>query len=690
MTWSWFGSDREGADGGAPDAGRSDDEWWLTGQVAEVRTHGEARTPRDMTAPSRTPGARAGAGPAAEPDPPTADTMPAAYGPDSRPAPVVDVEPLARPPAEVRPPPPGHAMPGAPRRRRRVLLPGLALVLTVAALAGGYAFLPGAGGSGTACAEPVPVAVAVPNGLTEVATAAAAGFRRHQPGTDGACYAVRVVPVSSTDSGAAPTRTSEVAAVIAGPTTMPSLASDGDAASALGTPVTLARTLAVVALPAPMADALGWSGRPPTRAQLSSVLLSPTAWRTAGSPDYGPFTIAMAEPTASPASAEGLVVVASEAAGKSIQKLEPADLAGERVQGTLLSFSRQVTRRAADEAALVKSLVAADRAGTLLQTTSAVVTDERTVLTYNLSSPRTPLVAVYPEDGVVGIDLTFTPVRGARDTSTRLGANAFRDYLTGDAGQAVLTRHGYRGVHSGTSPELTVAHGLTPDAQPLAVPASHPDVVAGITAGWQRLQNPGRFLVAMDVSGSMSQTVPGTGRTKLQFAQDAAVRGMQLVPPAAEIGLWEFSTALDGSKDYRELVPLGEVGDQLDGQLRLDSLIGAVRGLTPRADTGLYDSALAAFRAVRQTYSPGEPNIVVLLTDGRNDDPGSLTLADLVATLEAEQDDERPVRFLTIAYGADADTKALARIAAATNGSAYTAPNPADIDSVFFRALTSP
>ena len=59
-----------------------------------------------------------------------------------------------------------------------------------------------------------------------------------------------------------------------------------------------------------------------------------------------------------------------------------------------------------------------------------------------------------------------------------------------------------------------------------------------------------------------------------------------------------------------------------------------------------------------------------------------------MATIRAEQDPERPVRFLTIAYGADADAAALAAIASASGGTAYSSPNPADIGRVFFRALT--
>ena len=111
----------------------------------------------------------------------------------------------------------------------------------------------------------------------------------------------------------------------------------------------------------------------------------------------------------------------------------------------------------------------------------------------------------------------------------------------------------------------------------------------------------------MDVSGSMADLVPGTGRSKLQYAQEAAITGMRLVPTAAEIGLWEFSTPLDGRRDYRELVSLGPVAETSGGRTRLDDLVAGVRGLSTVDDTGLYDTALAAFGRCRVTIRRASP-----------------------------------------------------------------------------------
>jgi hypothetical protein len=60
-------------------------------------------------------------------------------------------------------------------------------------------------------------------------------------------------------------------------------------------------------------------------------------------------------------------------------------------------------------------------------------------------------------------------------------------------------------------------------------------------------------------------------------------------------------------------------------------------------------------------------NTIVLLTDGRNEAVGGLSLAELVKRLKAA-DPKKQIQIVTIAFGADADHRALAQISAATGG----------------------
>lgn len=543
---------------------------------------------------------------------------------------------------------------------------------------------PGELASAGECSDPSELTVAVADSYPGVLAAVTENL-----GPEAPCVSARMVPASGVGGEGQP-QVEDIDAVV-------DATVDGRKNGATGAlqgvttaePEVFARTVTTVAMPRPMAEAIGWPERQQTWDDLKRLVADPQAWVTAGRPQFGDFAVSVADPSTSPAALAGMLGLASAASDTPIPDLSPSDMDSKPVQRVLLALDRQVTRRAADQKQLVNALRAANRSSDLMATTSMALVDEQAVWDFNNSTPDVPMVALYPPDGVLPVELTYAAVASSdQDQARAEAAAAFGRYLRTGDGQQAVTSVGLRDVAESASPALTETLGVSPGGTAGATSAPSSDAVAALSEAWKRLQNPGRYLVAIDVSGSMRHEVPGTGRTKLQFAQDAAIEGMRLVPDSAEIGLWEFSTTLRGTQDYRELVPVGRVDAQINGRTRRDSLIAAVRGLTPREDTGLFDTALAAFRSAKRDYQPGEPNIVVLLTDGRNDDPASVGLGPLIAAFRAEQDSDRPVRFLTIAYGKDADTASLKRIADATGGSAYSSPNPANIGRVFFEALS--
>ena len=154
----------------------------------------------------------------------------------------------------------------------------------------------------------------------------------------------------------------------------------------------------------------------------------------------------------------------------------------------------------------------------------------------------------------------------------------------------------------------------------------------------------------------------------MDLARRAAAGAMPLLPPGSEVGLWEFATKLVGRSDHRELVPLGPLDGPDGGADRRAALALGVAGLQQIVDggTGLYDTTLAAVRAVRRGWDPDRVNSVVLLTDGRNDDTDGIDLPTLLAQLRAENDPQRPVPVISLVYGPDADAAALRAISDAT------------------------
>jgi Mg-chelatase subunit ChlD len=149
--------------------------------------------------------------------------------------------------------------------------------------------------------------------------------------------------------------------------------------------------------------------------------------------------------------------------------------------------------------------------------------------------------------------------------------------------------------------------------------------------------------------------------------------------------MWLFSTKLDGDRDYRVLLPMHTVSEQLAGGAL--STLAAVRA-TPNGATGLYDSVLAAYQDSRRNWAPGRINTVVVLTDGRNEDPGGIGLDELLRRLRELQDPARPLTVIGIGIGPGIDPAELRAIATATGGQAFTTADPTKIGDVFYAALS--
>ena len=188
-----------------------------------------------------------------------------------------------------------------------------------------------------------------------------------------------------------------------------------------------------------------------------------------------------------------------------------------------------------------------------------------------------------------------------------------------------------------------------------------------------------------DVSGSMLQPATADMR-RIDLFEQAAVRAVNSLSADSSLATWVFSSRRIGGQDWQEIVPFGPLGDPahkqrtIDTANGLDSLVGG--------GTGLYDSVLAAVQYMRDTYVPGQINLVLLNTDGYNEDDDGLDLPGLLTQLEALRDPAKPVAVIAIGYGPDTDQAALEQIAAATDGAAYQALQPTDIGTVLVDAVT--
>ena len=316
-----------------------------------------------------------------------------------------------------------------------------------------------------------------------------------------------------------------------------------------------------------------------------------------------------------------------------------------------------------------------------------VTSTEQTMRAINQDSAAASLVAVYPVEGSPSLDFPILRVAPSLWTSTqRAAAEVVVGALTGSAGRQAARRAGLRNPEGGDPPSgvsaATVRRlGSVSEAEQ-----------AAFLSRLSALAAPTRLLAVLDVSPSMRAIVPGTKSTRLELAARACHAAGLLLGDSSSVGLWVFSQNQNGALPYHELAPVALMGDP-DGKgthrsALADQLLILDRYVAGKG-TELYTSALAAVHAVRAHYDPRAENVVVILTDGRDESLEGPSLAEAARHLRAEAAAApgRPVRLIAIAMGPSTDLLSLQTLVAPTRGAAYRADSPAQLQEVLYDAL---
>jgi hypothetical protein len=288
-------------------------------------------------------------------------------------------------------------------------------------------------------------------------------------------------------------------------------------------------------------------------------------------------------------------------------------------------------------------------------------------------------VAVYPPVALPGPDYPYAVLTTGR---TQEGATAFLRALLATEGAAAITKRGLRTPLGAPPSVIPAGAGIRDeDYQPAPLPPEQ-DAVALLNA-WGGVHISARMLAVFDISGSMAAQVPGSQETRLSATIKAAQDGAQLLLGTTELGVWTFSTDLDGERDYRELVPVGPLGPR---RAEIVAEVGRMR-VKPNGATGLYDTVLAAYRDATRNWTPGRINMVLILTDGKDDNASGISRPELLGELRDLADPKRPVPILFIGIGPEIDPAELEQIAEVTGGRVARTAKPSGIRQIFFSAL---
>ncbi|MEV4413215.1 substrate-binding and VWA domain-containing protein [Catellatospora sp. NPDC049609] len=314
---------------------------------------------------------------------------------------------------------------------------------------------------------------------------------------------------------------------------------------------------------------------------------------------------------------------------------------------------------------------------------------EQDIVRHNTEHPDLPLVALYPKNATTEADNPYLVLKNAGWTNPeRIGAaEAFLDYISGDAARDAVREQGYRDSNRVPGPKLTPANGVVSQLTALPGGVLLSESITRTVDTWTALTRPTNMLLVLDVSGSMGGLVRGTGQTKLDLTKAGAQEAVDMFGDDVQVGLWVFSSQQSGSKAYREVVGLGKLTDEVDGKTRRAQLKTKLKGLEPGGNTGMYDTVWAAYQTMQKNYVEGATNMIVLLSDGADDDQlQGLKLEQLVDKIKGA-DAKKPVKVVTIALGKPSNSTAMAKISAATNVNTYSSERSYDIGNVLRAAI---
>ena len=422
----------------------------------------------------------------------------------------------------------------------------------------------------------------------------------------------------------------------------------GDGSSVATSPVVIAMTKAV-------AGPLGWPA-------------APVPWSALLGPQATAVPVGIPDPAADPIGVAGLIGVQSVTGD--LPDAGPAETA------VLRRLSGQTATRATD---LYERL---PEGGNSSKPLGAFLTSEQALLAHNAIQPAvTPLVASYPTGPVPALDFPYVVLPGAAPGEIA-AATAFLNHLLTPASRRALQAAGFRDPDGSTPVTASASPALvhSDPVKPVRMPSE--DDLVQVLSRWTGVQLSARILSVFDVSGSMNERIGA--QTRMAVVLQAAQEGVGLLRDTTDVGIWIFSTRLDGDKDYKELVPPGPIGQQRD---KLAAALAGIRAV-PNGDTGLYDTVLAAYQNARKNWVPGRINLVFIATDGRNDDDRSISRAKLLEELKKLVDPRRPLPILFMGLGNGVDADELQEIASVVDGRVYIGQNAGEIRRIFFSALS--
>jgi Ca-activated chloride channel family protein len=415
----------------------------------------------------------------------------------------------------------------------------------------------------------------------------------------------------------------------------------------------------VFAMQRPMAEAMGWPEQPLGWSDLLGAFGRGETWEQFGYPEWGPLQLGMPDPTLTTAGLGGVMTL--------LDLDNDSAMSDQEMLGGI-AFSQLVTAPAEDTEALLDSYAGAD--GEAQQHPAGFPVLERDLAAHLADASGLPLVPVYMKEGLVFADYPYAVLRAPWvDEGRQELAGQFLEFVQGEAGRQAYAEEGFRDpAHAAAGSAL-----LAPDRGFLTevpVPSREPSAegLDELLGFWPLLARPTNILIVVDTSGSMNDAVPETDLSRLQLLKAAAIEGLGLLNNQTTMGLWEFSSGLTPTTPYQELIPLGPADEDVGEAPRRQAMTAAIQQLDADGGTGLYDTIHDAYQVMREAYQPGAQNMLVVITDGRDEFHDGRSLPELLAAVEEAVLPDQPLPVIALAVGPEADAESLEQVIELTGG----------------------
>ncbi len=429
-----------------------------------------------------------------------------------------------------------------------------------------------------------------------------------------------------------------------------------------------------IAMWQPMAEALGWPDKPVSLKALVDLANDPNGWASLGHPEWGRLRLGHTHPQYSSAGLLFLASVIYATTGKT-EGITARDIYSPDVEAALTALEQNTAKYGMVTTDLLTSMAAQGPA--FLHATSAF---EEGAVRFNVERAqdlRWPLAFLFPAEGTFWSNHPFCILdqSGWVSPEQAEAARLFQDYLRSPAAQAQAGAFYVRPLDAGVplGDGLSRANGTTPTASPATVPdleIPSPDISEAIIDQFLATKRKATAIILIDTSGSMEGD-------KVRSATEATAAFIDRFDPADKVGLIEFNTMV---RTISAPKPMAETGEDLQAK---------VRNLVAEGSTRMNSAVCRAANMIKDEQeadrAKGENRLygIILLSDGK-DSGGDESETEMYATcLETGGEQEGP-KIFAIAFGSDADTAVLERLAQETRGAFYKA-EPASIGAAYLR-----